>query len=71
MILMVITRYLGIPTTASITETKSAYKRKVFQLHPDRNKNCNSTQEFQNLNEAYNINLAIPQHVRNTIIIVH
>ncbi len=44
---------LGITERATIDQIKKAYRRKAFQLHPDRNKSANAQEEFILLNEAY------------------
>ncbi|KAK8886771.1 hypothetical protein M9Y10_042241 [Tritrichomonas musculus] len=47
---------LGCSPTATQEEIKKAYRKKAFQLHPDRNKNDpHATEEFQQLGQAYSI----------------
>lgn len=48
-------RLLNIASNASINEIKLAYRTKVKELHPDKNRNFDTTKEFQQLNEAYEI----------------
>ncbi len=45
---------LGISSNASEEEVKSAYRRFSKVLHPDVNKRPTATQEFKELNNAYN-----------------
>ncbi len=45
---------LGISPDASDEEVKSAYRRFSKVLHPDINKRPTATQEFKELNNAYN-----------------
>jgi hypothetical protein len=44
---------LGLPHTASGDDIKAAYRRKAMDLHPDRNKAANTTEQFQRLSAAY------------------
>jgi hypothetical protein len=44
---------LGITETATLTDIKSAYRRKAVQLHPDRNKTPTAHEDFILLTEAY------------------
>ncbi len=45
---------LGIPKTASADEIKKAYKKLVFQCHPDRNPGDNEqVRKFREITEAY------------------
>lgn len=43
---------LEIDENATNEEIKKAYRRKAHQLHPDKNRNADTTQEFQKLNHA-------------------
>lgn len=44
---------LGISPSASPEEIKRAYRKKAFELHPDRNSDQHAEQLFRELNEAY------------------
>jgi hypothetical protein len=46
---------LNIKPDASIDEIKRAYREKAREIHPDKNLNIDTTQEFQKLNEAYQV----------------
>ena len=47
---------LGVSRGASADEIKKAYRRKVKELHPDRNKdNPNAEAEFKEVGEAYDV----------------
>jgi DnaJ-class molecular chaperone len=47
---------IGVPPTATEDEIKRAYRKKAFQLHPDRNPDDPmATEKFQQLSEAYEI----------------
>jgi len=46
---------LGVPTNASASDIKAAFRRKATELHPDRNKATDATRQFQLLNEAYGV----------------
>lgn len=46
---------LEINENATDEEIKKAYRRKAHELHPDKNKDTDSTQKFQELNHAYQI----------------
>ncbi|GEM_PF-4570777 len=46
---------LGIATNATLEEIKIAYRKKAHELHPDKNKDFDTTEQFQQLNEAYNV----------------
>ena len=47
---------IGAEKTATITELKVAYRRKVKALHPDQNQdNPNAEEQFKEVNEAYDI----------------
>jgi hypothetical protein len=46
---------LGITKDASQIEIKKAYRSKAMELHPDRNQGKDTTEEFQNLKEAYDV----------------
>lgn len=46
---------LEIDENATNEEIKKAYRRKAHQLHPDKNRDTDTTQEFQKLNYAYQI----------------
>jgi len=44
---------LEITTNATQEEIKKAYRKKAHELHPDKNKNFDTTEQFQKLNKAY------------------
>ena len=44
---------LGVPTSATLTEVKRAYRKKARQYHPDTNQSPNATTLMQEINEAY------------------
>ena len=46
---------LGVEPNASQDEIKKAYRKLSFQHHPDRNKNPESNEIIQNINEAYEV----------------
>lgn len=46
---------IGVTNTASIDEIKRAYKTKAKQLHPDMNKDRDTSEEFIKLQESYDI----------------
>ena len=47
---------IGADPNCTQEELRSAYKKKAFLLHPDKNKDDpNSTEKFQELNEAYEV----------------
>jgi DnaJ-domain-containing protein 1 len=48
-------KVLGISTGANLDEIKQAYKRKVYQNHPDRNKTMEALHVFRNVTYAYQI----------------
>jgi hypothetical protein len=45
----------GVAPNADAGEIKAAYRRKAMELHPDRNNAPNATEQFQLLNEAYEV----------------
>lgn len=46
---------LGLAPTADAAEIKAAFRRKAMELHPDRNKSPDATEQFQLLTEANGI----------------
>lgn len=44
---------LGISSTVATEEIKQAFRQKANELHPDKNRDRDTTKEFQFLNEAY------------------
>jgi len=48
-------KLLGVGPNATPSEIKAAYRAKAMELHPDRNQSKNTTQEFQDLQQAYDV----------------
>ena len=48
-------KILGVNPSATQGEIKKAYKEKVLEYHPDKNKDPKSLDKFLNVKEAYNI----------------
>jgi hypothetical protein len=46
---------LGVPPTTTTDQIRSAYRKKAFQLHPDRNKSSNAHQQFIAVRLAYEV----------------
>ena len=46
-------KILGVSTQPTIVEVKSNYREKAKNLHPDRNRSVNATEDFILLTEAY------------------
>lgn len=46
-------KLLNISRDASYNEIKRAYREKAHQLHPDKNKDIDTEEEFKQINEAY------------------
>ncbi|MBX9804593.1 MAG: J domain-containing protein [Alphaproteobacteria bacterium] len=46
---------LGVSPSASSVEIKKAYRLKAKELHPDKNRNKDTTRSFQLLQEAFNV----------------
>jgi molecular chaperone DnaJ len=46
---------LGVPRNASPSDIKKAYKKMALELHPDRNKTNNATEQFKKITEAYKV----------------
>jgi hypothetical protein len=46
---------LGVTPSATAAEIKKAYRAKAQKLHPDKNRDKNTTREFQRLQEAFTI----------------
>lgn len=46
---------LGVSRSAEKSEIKSAYRKLAKELHPDANPNKDTTQEFQDINRAYEV----------------
>lgn len=51
---------LGVNKGATEQEIKKAFRKKAAELHPDRNKSPNASQDFKRVNEAYQV-LSDPQ----------
>jgi len=50
---------LGVGISADTVAIKAAYRRRVMELHPDRNASADATSQIQRLNEAYAV-LSVP-----------
>jgi curved DNA-binding protein CbpA len=48
-------RILGLQPAATLADIKSAYRKKAFALHPDRNAGEASHLAFQEVQEAYEV----------------
>lgn len=48
-------RCLGIDPTATAAEVKAAYRSRAMELHPDRNPGRDTTRQFQELQQAYEV----------------
>ena len=46
---------LGITKSASEAEIKKAYRKLSLQHHPDRNQEDDTTEKFQEINEAFEV----------------
>jgi hypothetical protein len=46
---------LGLSSTATDADIKAAFRRRAMELHPDRNRSTDATQQFQLLNAAYSV----------------
>ncbi len=48
-------KILGVPRSASAKEIKSAYRKLAKQYHPDANPGKDTTEQFQEINRAYEV----------------
>eukprot|EP00551_Chaetoceros_affinis_P009945 CAMPEP_0203667018 /NCGR_PEP_ID=MMETSP0090-20130426/3937_1 /ASSEMBLY_ACC=CAM_ASM_001088 /TAXON_ID=426623 /ORGANISM="Chaetoceros affinis, Strain CCMP159" /LENGTH=197 /DNA_ID=CAMNT_0050531053 /DNA_START=249 /DNA_END=838 /DNA_ORIENTATION=- len=48
-------KILGVPRSASTKEIKSAYRQLAKQYHPDANPGKDTTEQFQEINRAYEV----------------
>jgi len=48
-------KILGVKNSVSMNDIKKAFRQKAHELHPDKNKERDTTREFQFLSEAYAI----------------
>ena len=48
-------RSLGVPPNATLTEIRSAYRKRAAALHPDRNPSEAAHTQFQEMQEAYEV----------------
>ncbi|KAG7355107.1 chaperone protein DnaJ [Nitzschia inconspicua] len=48
-------RILGISRNASVAEIKQAYRKLAKEYHPDANPNKDTTEQFQDINRAYEV----------------
>ena len=46
---------LGVSSTATAKEIKSAYRKRALELHPDVNKSADASTRFNEVKEAYNV----------------
>ena len=46
---------LDVPKSASKADIKKAYRRKAMKLHPDRNKDKDTSEEFKQVQRAYDV----------------
>ena len=46
-------KLLNITKNTTQEEIKIAYRKRAHELHPDKNKNTDTTEQFQKLNKAY------------------
>ena len=59
---------LEINTNATQDEIKKAYRKKAHELHPDKNKDFDTTEQFQKLNKAYETlsNINVDEEIKKT-----
>ncbi|PHR59427.1 MAG: hypothetical protein COA44_00345 [Arcobacter sp.] len=50
---------LGLSISASKDDIKKAFRKKAHELHPDKNTNLDTTEEFQLLNEAFEVLMSL------------
>ena len=46
---------MGVSSTATAKEIKSAYRKRALELHPDVNKSADASTRFNEVKEAYNV----------------
>ena len=46
---------LGVSSSATADEIKTAYRKRAFEFHPDRNPSPSAVTEMQKVNEAYDV----------------
>lgn len=61
-------RILGLPSNATKTEVKKAYRKLAMKYHPDRNPSPDAAQKFQQITLAYDIILSGKSTIQQVIV---